>query len=190
MAGNESTNQRPAFGRKSLECDSTLIRSGGHLGKFTVPIWKQYDEWLWRQWSETIRTNTQTNKWSNEPMPIISIFPRLMAWNNQDCWVPPAIYTQSYVTTSCGYSWDFMHRSDGYRYSRCPVDGSVHCSWFNCEVALFGQLRCRKHQLLALSSPMFCLFSARFCPFFCPFSEILFWTVGLEGCGICLLEQG
>ena len=36
MAGNLSTNQRPAFGGKSLECDGMLIMSEGHLGEFTV----------------------------------------------------------------------------------------------------------------------------------------------------------
>ena len=33
MAGNLSTNQRPAFGRKSLERDGTLIMSEGPLGE-------------------------------------------------------------------------------------------------------------------------------------------------------------
>ena len=31
MARNELTNQRPAYGGTSLECDSMLIRSAGHL---------------------------------------------------------------------------------------------------------------------------------------------------------------
>ena len=31
---------------KSLKRDSTLIRSEGHLGEFTVLILKQCDEWL------------------------------------------------------------------------------------------------------------------------------------------------
>ncbi len=42
MAGNESTNQRAAFSRKSLGQDSMLIMSAGHIGKFTVLIWKQF----------------------------------------------------------------------------------------------------------------------------------------------------
>ena len=48
MAGNLSTNQRPAFGRKSLECDGTLIRSEGHLGELTVPTRKEYHKRLSR----------------------------------------------------------------------------------------------------------------------------------------------
>ena len=53
MVGNQGvtdarTDGRPAFDEKSLERDGTLIRSEGHLGEFTVPIWKQYDQWLWR----------------------------------------------------------------------------------------------------------------------------------------------
>ena len=43
---NRSTDQRSAFGGKSLECDGMLIRSEDHLGEFTVPIWKRYNEWL------------------------------------------------------------------------------------------------------------------------------------------------
>ena len=43
MARNESTNQRPALGEKSLDSDSTLIMSEGHLIDFTVPIRKHYD---------------------------------------------------------------------------------------------------------------------------------------------------
>ena len=46
MSINQSTNQRPAFGGKSMEHDGTLIRSEGHSAEFTVPIWKQYNEWL------------------------------------------------------------------------------------------------------------------------------------------------
>ena len=45
----ESTNQRLAFSGKSLEHDGTLMRSEGRLGELTVPIWKQYDEWLQRR---------------------------------------------------------------------------------------------------------------------------------------------
>ncbi len=41
MARNLSINQRSALDRKSLECDSMLIRSAGHLDKFTFPILKQ-----------------------------------------------------------------------------------------------------------------------------------------------------
>ena len=48
MAGNLSTNQRPAFSRKSLEHDGMLIMSEGHLDELTVPIWKQCDEQLER----------------------------------------------------------------------------------------------------------------------------------------------
>ena len=48
MAGNLSTNQRAAFGGKSLECDGTLIMSEGYLDELTVSIWKQCDEWLER----------------------------------------------------------------------------------------------------------------------------------------------
>ena len=32
----------------SLKRNVMLIMSDGHLGEFTVPIWKQYDEWLRR----------------------------------------------------------------------------------------------------------------------------------------------
>ena len=35
MARNESTNQLPAFSRKSPEPDGMLIRSEGHLGEFS-----------------------------------------------------------------------------------------------------------------------------------------------------------
>ena len=52
MSMNQSTNQRPAFGKNSLECDSTLMKSEGLLGEFTFVIWKQYDVWLWGEWSE------------------------------------------------------------------------------------------------------------------------------------------
>ena len=38
-ASKELTNQRPAFGRKSLDHDGMLIRSEGHLSEFTVAIW-------------------------------------------------------------------------------------------------------------------------------------------------------
>ena len=48
MAGNLSTNQRRAFGRKSMGSDGTLITSGGPLGEVTVSKWKQCDEQLER----------------------------------------------------------------------------------------------------------------------------------------------
>ena len=48
MAGNLVTNQRSAFGGKSLEPDGTLIRSEGHLGESTVPTRKEYHKWLSR----------------------------------------------------------------------------------------------------------------------------------------------
>ena len=38
MAGNLPTNQRPACCGKSLEHDSMLIRSEGHLGEFKEEI--------------------------------------------------------------------------------------------------------------------------------------------------------
>ena len=38
MTRNLSTNQGPAFGRKSLEHDGTLITSEGPLGELTVLI--------------------------------------------------------------------------------------------------------------------------------------------------------
>ena len=36
--GSGKISQRPAFSRKSLEHDDTLIRSEDHLGEFKVPI--------------------------------------------------------------------------------------------------------------------------------------------------------
>ena len=42
MAGNEATNQRPAFNRKSLEHDGMLIRPEGKLREFTVYTAKMY----------------------------------------------------------------------------------------------------------------------------------------------------
>ena len=62
MAGNLSTNQRPAFGRKSLECDGTLITSEGPLGELTVPIWKQSHEQLGEIMAGNLSTN-QTSIW-------------------------------------------------------------------------------------------------------------------------------
>ncbi len=38
MARNLSTNQRPAFDRKSTECDGMLIMSMGPLGELIVLI--------------------------------------------------------------------------------------------------------------------------------------------------------
>ena len=46
LAGKLSTNQRPAFGAKSLEHDGKLITSERHLHEFTVSIWKQCNEQL------------------------------------------------------------------------------------------------------------------------------------------------
>ncbi len=43
MSINQSTNQRPEFGGKSLEQDGMLIRYEGHLGEFTVAIRNYYE---------------------------------------------------------------------------------------------------------------------------------------------------
>ncbi len=43
MAGN--LDQRPAFGRKSLECDSMLIRPEGHLGELSCDV-EAINDWL------------------------------------------------------------------------------------------------------------------------------------------------
>ena len=48
MTRNLSTNQRPAFGKKSLEHDGMLIMSGDPFGELLVFIWKQCDTWLER----------------------------------------------------------------------------------------------------------------------------------------------
>ena len=45
---NLSAIQKPVFGGRSLECDSTLNTSVGHVGEFTVSIWKQCIEQLQR----------------------------------------------------------------------------------------------------------------------------------------------
>ena len=69
LAGNESANQRPAFSRKSLECDGTLIRSEDCSGEATVPIWKQYDECLriwWPEINQPIRgQHSSKNHWNS-----------------------------------------------------------------------------------------------------------------------------
>ena len=46
MVGNESTNQRPALGGKSLKHDSIPVRLEFHLGEFIAPIRKQLEEWF------------------------------------------------------------------------------------------------------------------------------------------------
>ncbi len=46
MSGcDDKEHKRPAFGGRSLAHDGMLIRSESHL---RVPIWKQYNKWLWR----------------------------------------------------------------------------------------------------------------------------------------------
>ena len=45
---HRSTEQSEAgIWQKMRKHDGRLIRSEGHLGEFTVPILKQYDESLW-----------------------------------------------------------------------------------------------------------------------------------------------
>ena len=51
MVGNIPTNQRPAFGRKSLEYNESWETSKWVHSSNMEAI---YDKWLWRWWSETV----------------------------------------------------------------------------------------------------------------------------------------
>ena len=112
MAGILSTNQRLAFGEKSLEYHGILIRPEDNLGEFTVPIWKWCDEWLGRQWLETYR-------------PIRGQYLAENCWSMTVLWVSLRV---TEVTSQFQYRGNAL--SDCDDNGRKPIDKSEAIIWW------------------------------------------------------------